>query len=61
MRSSPRLRPPPPGAIVRGERSRRLSALGLSGARMNEDWLAVIVGLGFVALVGVRLVTQVPW
>jgi hypothetical protein len=33
----------------------------LSGAKMNEDWLAVIVGLGLVALVVVRLVAQVPW
>jgi hypothetical protein len=29
--------------------------------QMNEDWLAVIVGLGLVALVAVRLVAQVPW
>ncbi|MBI4400223.1 MAG: hypothetical protein HY581_01155 [Nitrospirae bacterium] len=28
---------------------------------MNEDWLAVIVGLSLVGLVMVRLVGQVPW
>jgi hypothetical protein len=33
----------------------------LSGATMNEDGLAVFVGLGLVALVAGRLITQVPW
>ncbi len=28
---------------------------------MNEDWLAVLVGLGLIGLVVMRLVGQVPW
>lgn len=31
------------------------------GQNMNEDWMAVIVGLSLVGLVIVRLVGAVPW
>jgi len=32
---------------------------GLS--RLGEDWLAVIIGLGLVALVWIGSITNVPW
>jgi len=28
---------------------------------MNEDWLAVVVGLSLVVLAAAGLVTRVPW
>lgn len=31
------------------------------GRNMNEDWIAVIVGLSLVGLVIVRLIGSVPW
>ncbi|MEW6247347.1 MAG: hypothetical protein AB1555_11660 [Nitrospirota bacterium] len=30
-------------------------------AEMSEDWLAVAIGLGLVALVGTGLIAHVPW
>ncbi len=42
-------------------KGRGYSAAHSRQGNMNEDWLAVIVGLGLVALVAVRLVAQVPW
>jgi len=28
---------------------------------MNEDWIAVIIGLALIALVVARVIVQVPW
>ena len=36
-------------------------SLRLSGARLSEDWWAVIIGLGLAALVWAGVITQVPW
>ena len=30
-------------------------------ASLSEDWLAVIIGLGLVALVWLGVITNVPW
>lgn len=34
---------------------------GYSAARMNEDWLAVLVGLSLVVLAAAGFVARVPW
>jgi hypothetical protein len=33
----------------------------MAGDPMSEDWLAVVVGLGLVALVVAQVIWQVPW
>jgi hypothetical protein len=38
-----------------------MPAFSLSGAKMNEDWLAVIVGLSLVGSVAAGFLGLVPW
>lgn len=33
----------------------------MSRLRLGEDWLAVVVGLGIIALVALGVITKVGW